>query len=102
MSLHPAQDGAKAAIEMAWHEKVPHDQISLTRGDAEISAYDLDIVGYASESLRARLIAEFEVRDIRRDDSIEQRERLRRAMEVRFPNDGRQVRTLSHQVQDGG
>src|SRR5262245_66321309 len=83
---------------MAGHEKVPHDQISLTCGDAEISADDFDIVGYASETPSAGFVAKFEVCDIGRDESIEQRERLRRGVEVRFPNDGRQVWALRHQI----
>ena len=73
---------------------------TLPVGPFQIARYNLHVTLDSRESSSTPFVAELEVGHVSVHDTVQQFERLGRAVEVGFPHDGRQVGRFLHHTQD--
>jgi hypothetical protein len=98
----PSDDRLVAADEMAGQQQVAHDQLALPRDRGEVSGHDPEIILDARDPPGTAVVAELEVGEIDLDRPFEQRKRFGSPVEIRLPDDGRQVGTPGHHLKDRG
>ena len=64
-----------------------HDQFAMRIRPEQILAHDADVIRNACQSLRAGVVAEFEIGEPHIEQSVERLARDRLAMRVCFPNE---------------
>ena len=57
----PFRDGFPAALEVSWHEEVPHNQIRVLRGPEQVLLDDFEVAIDACKAGGARMVSKFEV-----------------------------------------